>query len=104
MRLAYQSWQFNDISTAADATPLWIPQIAMAAGTLILLVAFADEFALEVAGRPPRAQGRGRTMSNPVAGVSPALAQRNPGGWARRAGSRSTPGYNGATAGSSAGR
>jgi TRAP-type C4-dicarboxylate transport system permease small subunit len=51
VRLAYQSWQFNDISTAADATPLWIPQIAMAVGTLILLVAFADEFALEVAGR-----------------------------------------------------
>src|SRR5690349_24319532 len=31
VRLAVQSWQFNDISTANDATPLWIPQIAMAA-------------------------------------------------------------------------
>jgi TRAP-type C4-dicarboxylate transport system permease small subunit len=51
VRLAYQSWQFNDISTASDATPLWIPQLAMAAGTVILLIAFADELALELLGR-----------------------------------------------------
>jgi TRAP-type C4-dicarboxylate transport system permease small subunit len=56
VRLAYQSWQYNDISTANDATPLWIPQLAMAAGTVILLIAFADEFALQVTGgrRPAR--------------------------------------------------
>ena len=47
-RLAFQSWDFNDISTANDATPLWIPQIAMAVGTLILLIAFVDEFVLEL--------------------------------------------------------
>ena len=50
-RLAFQSWEFNDISTANDATPLWIPQIAMAAGTLVLFVAFIDEFLLELHGR-----------------------------------------------------
>src|SRR5262245_58928267 len=51
VRLAFQSWQFNDISTGNDATPLWIPQIAMAAGTLVLAIAFADELALEWTGR-----------------------------------------------------
>ncbi|MEO8304676.1 MAG: TRAP transporter small permease [Betaproteobacteria bacterium] len=51
IRLAFQSWQFNDISTGNDATPLWIPQLAMAAGTLILLIAFADELFLEWTGR-----------------------------------------------------
>ena len=30
VRLTFQSWQFNDISTGNDATPLWIPQLAMA--------------------------------------------------------------------------
>ena len=50
VRLAFQSWQFNDISTANDATPLWIPQIAMAVGTVILLIAFIDEFAREFRG------------------------------------------------------
>ncbi len=56
VRLSWQSWQFNDISTANDATPLWIPQLAMAAGTVILLIAFVDEFALELAGRRHRAR------------------------------------------------
>ncbi len=51
VRLAFQSWQFNDISTGNDATPLWIPQLAMAAGTLVLLIAFADELVLEWTGR-----------------------------------------------------
>jgi TRAP-type C4-dicarboxylate transport system permease small subunit len=50
-RLAWQSRQFNDISTANDATPLWLPQLAMAAGALILFVAFVDELWLEVRGR-----------------------------------------------------
>ena len=49
-RLAWQSHSFNDISTASDATPLWLPQLAMVAGTLILLVAFVDEFILELRG------------------------------------------------------
>jgi len=56
VRLSYQSWQFNDISTANDATPLWIPQLAMAAGTFVLFVAFVDELVLEIAGRRRQAQ------------------------------------------------
>jgi TRAP-type C4-dicarboxylate transport system permease small subunit len=51
VRLAWQSWQFNDISTANDATPLWLPQLAMAAGTLTLFVAVVDEFVAELRGR-----------------------------------------------------
>ncbi len=51
IKLAYQSWDFNDISTGNDATPLWIPQIGMAAGTLVLLIAFVDELVLEFLGQ-----------------------------------------------------
>ena len=50
-RLAWQSHAFNDISTGNDATPLWIPQLAMAAGTAVMLVAFVDELVLELRGR-----------------------------------------------------
>ena len=50
VRLSVQSWQFSDISTGNDATPLWIPQLAMAAGTLVLLAAFIDELVLEWRG------------------------------------------------------
>jgi TRAP-type C4-dicarboxylate transport system permease small subunit len=53
-RLSWQSHTFNDISTANDATPLWIPQLAMAAGSLILLIAFVDEFVRELQGRRAR--------------------------------------------------
>ena len=42
-RPTYDSWQFNDISTSNDATPLWIPQLSMAVGTVLVLVALIDE-------------------------------------------------------------
>ena len=51
LRLVWQSHQFNDMSTGNDATPLWLPQLAMAAGTCILLVAFVDELLLELRGQ-----------------------------------------------------
>ena len=50
-KLAWQSHSFNDISTASDATPLWIPQIAMAWGTVVLAIAFIDELVLEIRNR-----------------------------------------------------
>jgi len=56
VRLAWQSHVLNDISTGTDATPLWIPQLAMAAGTLVLLIAFIDEWVLELRGRRAAAE------------------------------------------------
>jgi TRAP-type C4-dicarboxylate transport system permease small subunit len=50
VRLAWVSRAINDMSTSSDATPLWIPQVAMAVGTVILLVAFIDEWVLEWRG------------------------------------------------------
>jgi TRAP-type C4-dicarboxylate transport system permease small subunit len=50
-KLAWQSRLFNDISTGSDATPLWLPQLAMAFGAVILVVAFIDELVLEIRGR-----------------------------------------------------
>ena len=50
VRLAWQSYVFHDVSTSSDATPLWLPQLSMAAGTVILAIAFADELVLELRG------------------------------------------------------
>src|SRR5439155_13990922 len=47
VRLSWQSHVINDISTSNDATPLWLPQLGMAIGTLILFIAFVDEWWLE---------------------------------------------------------
>jgi TRAP-type C4-dicarboxylate transport system permease small subunit len=42
VRLVWQSHDFHDISQGSDATPLWIPQIGMALGCVVLLVAMID--------------------------------------------------------------
>ena len=57
LRLVMQSHEFNDISTGNDATPLWIPQLAMALGTLVLFIAFVDEWVLELRGQRQHISG-----------------------------------------------
>ncbi len=51
VKLAWQSHQFNDISTSSDATPLWLPQIAMALGTVIFALALLDDLVLALLGK-----------------------------------------------------
>ena len=51
VRLAWLSYTYHDVSSGNDVTPLWIPQIAMALGTLIFAVAVIDEFMLVWSGR-----------------------------------------------------
>ena len=46
VRLVWQSHAFNDVSQGNDATPLWIPQLAMAVGAIVLLVAMVDDLVL----------------------------------------------------------
>ena len=50
VRLSWQSWDFHDVSTGNDATPLWIPQLTMALGAVVLCLAFVDELVLEWRG------------------------------------------------------
>ena len=50
--LAWQSYSFHDVSQGADATPLWIPQLTMAAGSVVMFIAFLDDFVCLLSGRP----------------------------------------------------
>ena len=50
VRLAWQSYALHDISTGNDATPLWLPQLSMAVGTVVFAIAFVDQFVRELAG------------------------------------------------------
>jgi TRAP-type C4-dicarboxylate transport system permease small subunit len=42
VRLVYWSWKLNDVSQGQDATPLWIVQMPVACGAILLAIAFAD--------------------------------------------------------------
>jgi TRAP-type C4-dicarboxylate transport system permease small subunit len=55
VRLAWQSFEFNDVSQSNDATPLWIPQIAMAAGSIVLVIAMLDDLVRVLRGEDLRA-------------------------------------------------
>lgn len=50
-KLVMDSWMFNDISTSNDATPLWIPQLTMAIGNILFVVAFIDLLVARIRGQ-----------------------------------------------------
>ena len=40
----YVSWRWNELSQGLDATPIWIPQLSMCVGTVLLAISFWDHF------------------------------------------------------------
>jgi TRAP-type C4-dicarboxylate transport system permease small subunit len=41
--LVYESWNFDEVSQGYIAIPLWIPQLPMALGSVLLLIAVLDD-------------------------------------------------------------
>ncbi len=50
-RMVWISYKFHDVSAGADVTPLWIPQMLMALGSVGLAVAFWDALISRLQGR-----------------------------------------------------
>ena len=50
-RLAWISWTTHDVSSSADATPLWIPQITMVLGCIGFAVSFIEALAARMNAR-----------------------------------------------------
>lgn len=48
VRLVMISYETHDISPSSDASPLWIPQLTMAIGTIGLFIAFIEELYVKV--------------------------------------------------------
>ncbi len=42
VKMVWISMELGDVSEGPDATPLWIPQLGMAVGTVILMIALVD--------------------------------------------------------------
>jgi TRAP-type C4-dicarboxylate transport system permease small subunit len=55
-KLVLDSLSYNDVSTGDDATPLWVPQLAMAIGTFIFFIAVLDETTRRMRGIPETVQ------------------------------------------------
>jgi TRAP-type C4-dicarboxylate transport system permease small subunit len=51
-RLVWVSWTTHDVSPASDATPLWLPQLAMALGCVGLALAMGEAAVQRLRGRP----------------------------------------------------
>ena len=52
-KMVWVSYVINDISQGTDATPLWIPQIGMAAGAALFTLALADRLVRVALRRAP---------------------------------------------------
>jgi len=52
VKMTIVSWQINDLSQGLIPLPLWIPQLGMAIGTVILTIALIDRLLNLVAGGP----------------------------------------------------
>jgi TRAP-type C4-dicarboxylate transport system permease small subunit len=52
--MTWTSWMFNDVSQGVIAVPLWIPQIGMSLGLVILAISFVDELLHILFGGTPR--------------------------------------------------
>jgi TRAP-type C4-dicarboxylate transport system permease small subunit len=50
---AYESWSFHEVSQGYIAVPLWIPQLSMALGLIIFLIALLDDLILVISGKTP---------------------------------------------------
>lgn len=62
LNLVRESLEFGDVSTGIVPVPLWIPQLAMGLGLIVLTVALIDEFVGVLRGRRPSYQGRGEGL------------------------------------------
>lgn len=52
VKMVRVSHLLGDVSEGADATPLWIPQLGMAVGTVLLAIALADRLIAVALGAP----------------------------------------------------
>ena len=53
VRMTYDSFRFNDMSTGVISVPLWFPQLGYCAGLVILSIALIDEMIHVLRGNKP---------------------------------------------------
>ena len=64
IRLCWVSYEINDLSTGLIAIPLWIPQVGMAVGAVVLFIAVLEQLAVVASGGPLMAGPSGDEASH----------------------------------------
>ena len=76
--LLWESYEFHDLSPGMIAIPLWIPQLGMLLGLIILSIALLDELVSLVRGLAPSYEGKGENLlatEEPAKTVEPAASE-----------------------------
>ncbi len=60
--LTHESYVYHDLSSGMIAVPIWIPQMAMLAGLVILSIALIDELVAILSGGTPSYAGKGEKL------------------------------------------
>ena len=50
-KFVYESWQFKELAQGLIQIPIWLPQLSLVLGSLILFVAVVDELVVHLSGR-----------------------------------------------------
>lgn len=64
LKLCWQSLEINDLSTGLIAIPLWIPQVGMAVGAVVLCIAVVEQLVVVVSGGPLMAEPSGEEAAH----------------------------------------
>ncbi|MDC0738908.1 TRAP transporter small permease [Cognatishimia sp. SS12] len=60
--LAYESYEFGDQSSGMISVPLWLPQLPVVIGLMVLTLALLDEIVALLQGRAPSWDGKGENL------------------------------------------
>ncbi|MGP6089841.1 TRAP transporter small permease [Antarctobacter jejuensis] len=60
--LVYESFEFGDRSSGMVSVPLWLPQLPVALGIIILTIALVDELISLLRGAPASWDGKGESL------------------------------------------
>ncbi|HTD90779.1 MAG TPA: TRAP transporter small permease [Burkholderiales bacterium] len=63
-RFVFESWKFNEVAQGLIKIPIWIPQLSLVLGALILWIAVIDELVTVVRGAKPAYQVAEETRRN----------------------------------------
>ncbi len=64
VKLCWQSYEINDLSTGLIAIPLWMPQVGMAVGAVVLCIAVLEQLVVVAMGGPMMEEPSGDEASH----------------------------------------